>query len=323
MNNEREPGFSKQQADAERVLEQLFAHARPRTMPPAADTEEIRKALYAEWDAVTGQRVWLRRAGALAATVAAAAVVFWASVGVNPPQALPTLANVERVQGVIGIRSGDALRTGSVVVTGNGRLALRLASGGSLRLGPQARLQITGANSAELTAGMLYFDSERSRAVEAFIVTTPLGTVRDVGTQFMVRVDPQSLEVGVRDGRVALTHEAEQSEAAAGDKLVVAAASAGIRRDAIATFGGEWAWAESVAPPFDINGRVLRDFLGWFEQQTGRPVVFADPAAERLARETILNGSIDLDPLPKLAAVLALTDLDYTLEGARVVIAAR
>jgi ferric-dicitrate binding protein FerR (iron transport regulator) len=323
LNNEHEHKSSKQNADAEQVLEQLLTHAQPRPMPPAADTEEIRRVLYAEWDAVTGQRVWLRRAAALAATVAAAAVVFWASIGVNPPPTLPTLANVERVQAVIGIRSGDALQVGSVVATGSGQLALRLASGGSLRLGRDTRLELTGANTAVLTAGQLYFDSEGSRAAEAFTVTTPLGTVRDVGTQFMVRIDPQSLEVGVRAGRVALTRDAEQSEAAAGDKLSVAAASPGIRRDAIATFGEEWAWAEQVAPVFDIDGRVLRGFLGWFEPQTGRAVVFADPAAERVARETILNGSIDLEPLPKLAAVLTLTDLDYTLDGARVVIATR
>jgi hypothetical protein len=51
--------------------------------------------------------------------------------------------------------------------------------------------------------------------------------------------------------------------------------------------------------------------------------VLADPAAERVARETRLKGSIDLEPLPKLAAVLALTDLTYSLEGERVVITAR
>jgi ferric-dicitrate binding protein FerR (iron transport regulator) len=323
MNNERDRSSTSKDADSERMLERLFAHAKPRPMPPAADTEEIRRAVYAEWDAVTGRRVWLRRAGALAATAAAFALVFWAVVGVDPPQSLPMLASVERVQGVIGMRLGDELPTGAVVATGSGQLGLRLASGGSLRLGPQTRLQLTGASSAELTAGVVYFDSENGRSAQSLAITTALGTVRDVGTQFMVRVEPELLEVGVRQGRVALTRDADQSDAAAGDKLVVAAAAAGIRRDSIATFGDEWAWVERVAPPFDIDGRVLNDFLGWFERQTGRTVVFADPAAERVARATILNGSIDLEPLPKLAAVLALTDLTYSLEGERVVISAR
>lgn len=323
MSNERDRSSTSEDAETDRLLGRLFEHAKPRPLPPPEVTEEIRQALYAEWDAVTSRRVWLRRAGALAATAAAFALVFWATVGVDPPPSLPMLASVERVQGVIGMRVGDELQTGAVVASGGGQLGLRLASGGSLRLGPQTRLQLTGASSAELRAGVVYFDSEGGRSAQSFTLTTELGIVRDVGTQFMARVDSESLEVGVREGRVALTRDADQGDAGAGDKLVVAAAAAGIRRDSIATFGDEWAWAERVAPPFDIDGRVLGDFLGWFEGQTGRTVVLADPTAERVARETRLNGSIDLEPLPKLAAVLALTDLDYSLEGERVVITAR
>jgi ferric-dicitrate binding protein FerR (iron transport regulator) len=323
MTNEHDPSSAGKEADNERVLERLFARAQPRPVPPEADAEEIRRALYAEWDAVTGRRIWLRRAGALAATIAAAGLVFWASVGVNPPQSPPMLAHVERVQGVIGMNLDDELGAGAVVATGAGQVALRLASGGSLRLGAQTRLELTAASSAELAAGRVYFDSEDARSAQPFTITTALGSVRDVGTQFMVRVDRELLEVGVRDGRVALTRDADRSEAATGDRLVVVTAAAGIRRDSIATFGDEWAWVERVAPPFDIDGRVLSDFLGWFEEQTGRTVVFADPAVEQVARETVLNGSIDLEPLPKLAAVLTLTDLGYTLEGERVVIAAR
>jgi ferric-dicitrate binding protein FerR (iron transport regulator) len=237
MSNERDRSSTGKDAETERLLERLFAHAKPRPTPPPAVTEEIRQALYAEWDAVTSRRVWLRRAGALAATAAAFALVFWTTVGVNPPQSLPMLASVERVQGVIGMRLGDELSTGAVVATGSGQLALRLASGGSLRLGSQTRLQLTGASSAELTAGVVYFDSEGGRASQPFTLTTELGTVRDVGTQFMVRAESEQLEVGVREERVALTRDADQGEATAGDKLIVAAAAPGIRRDSIATFG--------------------------------------------------------------------------------------
>ncbi|HUQ51827.1 MAG TPA: hypothetical protein VM692_06365, partial [Gammaproteobacteria bacterium] len=61
----------------------------------------------------------------------------------------------------------------------------------------------------------------------------------------------------------------------------------------------------------------------WFSRQTGRSVVFGSDAAERLARETRLSGSIDLAPLQKLSAVLTLTDLTYALEDERVVIETR
>ena len=36
----------------------------------------------------------------------------------------------------------------------------------------------------------------------------------------------------------------------------------------------------------------------------------------------MLSGTVDLEPLLKLAAVIATTDLDYSLEGERIVIRA-
>jgi hypothetical protein len=78
-----------------------------------------------------------------------------------------------------------------------------------------------------------------------------------------------------------------------------------------------------MAPPFEINGRHLIEFLEWVAAQTGRTLEFADSAAERVARDTVLSGSIDLEPIPKLMAVLALTDLDYSIDGGRLLIAAQ
>lgn len=323
MSHEREQrDAAANGADADRTLERLFAHAKPRPMPPAAATEEIRGALYAEWDAITGRRRRLRRIGVLAAGLAAIAAVAWFTARVAPPP--PLVASVERVQGVVGMQSGDELAAGAAIFTGSGQLALRLASGESLRLGPQTRVQLTSAASAELVAGIIYFDSENAPSAASFAITAALGVVRDIGTQFFVRADGEQLQVGVRDGRVSLTSADGEADAGAGDRLAIAAGSASIRRDSIATFGGEWAWAERLAPPFDTDGRRVSEFFDWFERQTGRTVAFADAAAEGVARETIINGSIDeLEPQAKLATVLALTDLDYSLEDERVLIRSR
>ena len=44
---------------------------------------------------------------------------------------------------------------------------------------------------------------------------------------------------------------------------------------------------------------------------------FETAEAEQIARTTILHGSIDMEPLPMLSAVMATTDLEHTLlEGA-------
>jgi hypothetical protein len=326
MSSERE-----RDADAERALQELFSRARPRAQPPAADTEEIRRAVYAEWDAVTGRRVWRKRAGFAAAASVLLAAALWVGGGLNPSAPPPVVARVERVLGTVEgaaaarVAVGDAVAAGTTLSTGTGQVGLLLASGGSLRVGPRSRIVLTGADGAELMAGMLYFDSEGRRAGVEFTVTTELGTVRDVGTQFLMRLDDglSALDVGVRDGRVALMTSGESGTAGVGERLVATQDASAIRRETIETFGGDWSWAEELAPPFDIEGRTVSDFLVWFSAQTGRTVVFATPAAERLAEQTILRGSIDLEPRLKLSAVLATTDLTATLEEGRVVISTR
>jgi ferric-dicitrate binding protein FerR (iron transport regulator) len=326
MSDERDS-----QQPSERTLQQLFAHAQPRQVPPTIDAEEIRRAVLAEWNAVTGRRQWRRRAAFAAAASVLLAAGVWVGAGMRPSPSPVSVARVERIQGIVGDESGSTLAVGSVLAAGatlttrTGQVALRLASGGSLRIGPRSEIVLTSANSAELVGGLLYFDSERQRPGAEFSVTTTVGTVRDVGTQFIVRLDGErtGLEVGVRDGRITLTTGGATDTAESGERLVAARNAPAIRREPIPTFGGDWEWTETLAPPFDIDGRTVREFLAWFADQTGRSVVFGSAGAERLARETRLRGSIDLDPLRKLSAVMALTDLTYALEGENVVINTR
>ena len=332
MNGKDRP-HTDTESDSERSLRALFARAEPRLAPPPAHAEEIRRAVYAEWDAVTGRRALMRRVGgAVAAAAALGAVALLVMNTGTAPTPAAVVARVERVQGTaLGSRDGaafEALRVdaplaqGSIISTADGQVALRLASGGSLRLAAQTQLRLTGSTEAELVAGALYFDSENAAANGALAVVTAVGTLRDIGTQFMAELRSNRLEVGVRDGRVAIARDDVRADAVAGEKLTVERSGL-IRRDAIDVYGEGWAWAERLAPPFEIDGRYLVDFLDWVADQTGRSVAFADADVERTARQTRLTGSIDLEPLPKLAAVLALTDLDYSLEGDRILITSK
>jgi ferric-dicitrate binding protein FerR (iron transport regulator) len=316
-------------SDPEQALQNLFAHAEPRPAPPEADAEEIRRAVYAEWDAVTGRRVFNRRAaGAVAAAAVIASVALLVlDTGTGPTA---TVATVERVQGNVALEGSDVpLQVGAgvpqnaLLTTRSGQIALRLADGGSLRLASQTELTLLAAAAVDLRAGALYFDSDGSVGPSRLEVRTAFGTLRDVGTQFSARLSPGRLQFGVRDGRVALARDDESVAADAGERVTVPQGAGGVRREPIASFGDEWAWAERLAPPFEIDGRPLMEFLAWVAHETGRALVFADPAAEQLARETVLSGSIDLEPLPKLAAVLTLTDLDYSVDGERIVISAK
>jgi ferric-dicitrate binding protein FerR (iron transport regulator) len=307
-------------------LRDLFAYVRPRTAPPAADEAEIRRALFAEWDALTGRRRLIRRFGAAAA--AAVLIAGFAALLLRTSTAPAAIvASVERVRGNVEV-DGAALAIGGRVPsaarldTHSGQVALRLEGGGSLRLAPQTQLTFVAAGRATLDAGAVYFDSEDGAAAERLEVRTALGTVRDVGTQFVARLAGDRLDVGVRDGRVAIARAADSIDVRAGERVSVTNGANAPRREAVASFGADWDWAERLAPPFAIDGRPLIDFLRWVEAQTGRTLEFADPASEQAARDTVLSGSVDLEPLPKLAAVIATTDLDYSLDGERIVIRA-
>jgi hypothetical protein len=322
----REPDSS-----SEHALRELFARAAPRPAPPDADAAEIRRAVYEEWDALTGRRVLLRRlAAGVAATITIVAVLFVAIQDRGAGPTPPLVARVERLRGVVEVvdergshetlQVGAQLREGSSISTGSGYVALRMAVG-SLRLAPRTRMTLSGDTQADLIGGQVYFDSEANdNAASELAIVTAVGTLRDVGTQFIARLEANRLEVGVRDGQVAIDRGDERVAAQAGELVSVPEGRGGVRREAIEIFGDHWAWAEQLAPPFEIDGSYLIDFLSWVAGQTGRTVVFADSAAEQTARETVLNGSIDLEPLPKLAAVMTLTELGYSLNRERIII---
>jgi hypothetical protein len=310
--------------DTERTMQSLFAHVRPRDLPPAADEAEVRHALFAEWDAITGRRAFFRRAVAAAAAAAILLATFGALLLRTGSAPAAIVASVERVRGDPQI-GGVALSIGAEVPsavridTHSGQVALRLADGGSLRLASQTRVTFASAGRLTLDAGTLYFDSEKGAAdVE---VRTPLGVVRDMGTQFVARVAGERLDVAVRDGRVAIERGSGAVDVVAGERVSVTSGASTPRRERSASFGADWDWAERLAPPFDIDGRRLIDFLQWEEAQTGRTLEFADPESE-VARNAVQHGSIDFEPLPMLAAVLAMNGLGYALDGDRIVIRA-
>jgi len=307
-------------------LRDLFAHVRPRPAPPAEDEAEIRRALFLEWDALTGRRVLLKRFGAAAA--AAVVVAGFAALLLRTSTApAAVVAAVERVHGDaevdgVALTLGARIPSGARVDTRNGQVALRLEGGGSLRLAPQTELTFAAAGRATLDSGAVYFDSEAGAAAARIEIRTALGTVHDLGTQFVARLAGDRLEVGVRDGRVTIARASDSIDVDRGERVSVARADRP-RREQVATFGGDWDWAERLAPPFAIDGRTLFDFLRWVEAQTGRTLAFADAASEQAARDTVLSGSIDLEPLAKLAAVIATTDFEYTLDGKRIVVSRR
>jgi ferric-dicitrate binding protein FerR (iron transport regulator) len=152
--------------------------------------------------------------------------------------------------------------------------------------------------------------------------------VRDIGTQFEVRLAGAGIRIRVRDGQVRLTGaNGVDARADAGEELFSKpdGSDRSIHRRPIATTGSEWAWAERAAPLFSVEGKTLGAFLDWVSREGGWTVTFADGRLSATARATVLYVRPDLlkglTPAEALEVVLPTCGLRHRIDGNRVVIA--
>jgi ferric-dicitrate binding protein FerR (iron transport regulator) len=316
----------------EAALERLIVAVGPRQQPSAAATSEVRAAVEAEWRRTIDARQQRRRfaAWAMAAGFAVAAVGAWLARPLYLPEAA-TVATLTRVVGDVEASSGDGqwqrlangtgVKSGAVLRTGSdGRTAITLSSGIQLRLDTGTQLALNDVDEAALARGAVYVDSGAGTGAPAarFVLDTPAGDVRHLGTQYEARLDGSMLQVGVREGRVEVSGGHGAVIAEAGELLAVSGTGQ-VTRGALAPNASSWDWVQGITPPFSIEGRTVDEFLTWAGRETGRTVEYASPEVARQARGVTLNGTVEgLPPERALAAVLATTSLEPTLAGDRI-----
>ncbi len=206
-----------------------------------------------------------------------------------------------------------------------GRAAIRLAGGQSVRLDTSSRVRFASRSDLVLERGAVYVDSAGGANIE---VRTSLGVVRDVGTQFEVRLlddanAQPSLRVRVREGSIMLEREAGSDHALAGEELS-ARGDGRVERGRAAIFGPHWRWVLDTAPTPEIAGRPLADFLDWVSREGGWTVRYADAETARIASSTVLHGDVrNLDVAEASSMVLHGSGLDYRLEDGTFVVEPR
>jgi ferric-dicitrate binding protein FerR (iron transport regulator) len=253
-----------------------------------------------------------------AAVVAAAFLVLRPA---PPPVAPPAaIADVEHVAGRAVLAPGAVVRGGDWLQTPeDGRLALRVGGRLSLRLDTSTRLQLQSPSAVWLERGAVYVDSGDDHAKGAIRIDTREGEVREVGTQFQVRVAPASMHVSVRSGEIVLVREQGNHSAAAGVGLDVEGGA--VRSRAVAPFGAAWSWIEAATPAYALEGRRLEDLLGWVARETGLAVRFEDEGLARSAARITLRGSTEgLLPMEALDAVLPAAGLTARHDGGHLVV---
>jgi hypothetical protein len=177
-----------------------------------------------------------------------------------------------------------------------------------------------------LTRGQLYVDAgmnrDTSNASPPIEIRTRAGVVRHIGTQYITAVNPEGITVTVREGRVNVALGQSETVAEAGEQLRVSGQGR-TERLQVPVYGELWGWAESITPALELDGLSAWAFVQWAGRETGRRVVFDSDASERLARETMLRGTVDQQPLRALELILQTSDLDHTTSGGDILIRQR
>lgn len=317
---------------ADDQVRELVTGAGTRPAIPEKDLAAIRGSARESWLEMTKrerERRRFRRAGtalALAASlVMAIAIGWWLRPGVPP--AGPVVASVELVRGAAlfdgnEAMAGTEIHEGAVIETAGdpklpSRVAIRLARGHSVRVDSGSRLRLTSVSTMTLERGAVYVDTAGAVDSEGVEVATAFGRIRDIGTQFEVRVGTagtEELTVRVREGEISLDRDGGRLSAGAGEQLRLEGDS--LERERIAPSDDVWTWIAEATPAMEVDGATLATFLEWVSRETGRELSYGDDSVATSAEDIRVHGSIEgMTPEESLAVILPGSGFDYRIEN--------
>ncbi len=311
---------------ADDQLHTLFQHAGAREKPLGEVEQAARDTLHAQWHQTVARRKRRRiLAGlAVAATVVIAlGAVIRLTVGPPAPGAAIQLAVVDNLLGTAQVHEDGAnakseslgmdsrLRSRQVVETGvDSATALRWAHGQSIRLDENTRIRLDSSSGIWLDHGRIYVDTaNRASGAESLTIATPAGLVRHVGTQYMTAVSLAGTTVSVRSGKVALQLSGTDHPVARGEQLTISGDGVRSVRQ-IDPWGDSWQWVESITPAFDSDGKSIADLIEWVASETGHSVEYASFDAEKQARQTVLRGRLELEPMKALTMITQTSGME-------------
>lgn len=299
------------------AIESLLGKAEPRPAPPRQVEQEVRAAVRAEWQSVSGRRRrWhTTRNIAVAASVLLAVVAAFTSLQQTAVPAIE-VAVLDQSKGTIRLHGDESdtendtstLFAGQTLQTGKDSAAgLAWSGGGSLRVDAQTRIEFVSDKEIFLHSGRVYFDS--FDADGAFAVRTEYGLVTHIGTQYLAAATDTSLVVSVREGKVRVEGNVYDQAVNRGQRAELD----GSHRPVITNTSGvgeDWAWAEAVSPRISADGMLAFDFLQRVSRETGYNVYFANDAVEHIVRTKELRGQMDADLRTELRLRMQTLGLD-------------
>ena len=328
------------QADCDDIATLIHSAGKRPAVPPER-TMRVKTAVQAHWLREVARRRHRRFVWTTAALAAAAALVIVVSAPRLRPN--PVVPPDDRIAGTVESVVGDCwsgagrdkgsaptvrlgirqdLVMGSVVTTGDaGRIALRLASGYSVKMDRGSRVRLVGPAILALDTGAVYVDSEHSGGNAGTLrIQTPLGTIQEIGTRYEVRLEEGSVRVRVREGLVILDDGNRTHQIPPATELTLDTEATATTKE-IATADDVWSWISEISVMPDLKGLTARQFLEWAARERNWRLVFATDDLARSASEIVLGGSAGgLTLEESLEAVLPACGLSYRVEGDSLII---
>jgi hypothetical protein len=291
----------------------------------------IRAATEAEWRSTVAvqPRRWMPVA--IAASVLGVAVVAGLAVlrFVEADRGGEVLANLVQsespgVTQVRTFRSDVSIAAGEPLLSdrtyqAQGQALFALDVGGNLRIAAGSKFEVVGKDRVQLNAGEMYVDIPPGmHAPAAFVVATPAGEFRHVGTQFALAVANGGTRLRVREGVVHWVAADGRSAVQAGNEVYISRDGKASHR-AIASSDTAWDWISATTPDFEVENRPLQEFLAWVARESGRELILADEATRKQVASIRMHGSVKgLTPMQALSAVMTATSLRVELPEGKI-----
>lgn len=318
-------------------VRQLLNLAGPREEPPSDMRARVYAAAHEAWqeapcaepetsasEPITESKfrfTAFRAAAAGFAMLGIALFSSWLNVSGAPDKPLGELVFASGEYTFLGKpgQEGSQLNSGSMLETHeNGHVMITIDDTTHIRLDTKTRVTLQSSNELWLHNGRIYIDAPGTES--QINVITPVGVVSDIGTQFTVALNDQTLAVAVREGEVHIalgsTTIAMKAEAGQGEKLYIDSQK-NIERVVLSSTDEEWSWIYQAAVEFKLDQHSLYEFLIWASRESGLTLDFKSEAVRLSAQQISLHGDIQgMNPVEALKAVLATTNFQ-TLSGSQ------
>lgn len=324
------PNGDLRDTNEELLIARLMKQAGARVEPPTDRRAWVYDRVLADWEEQTQSNAGVSKSGiwwAVAATVLVGlSLLLWQTTFVEVPGI--DVATAARVDGPVeysvdgdhwlplsvgaGVTKDATIRTGK-----NARIALTSDTGASIRLDNDTRLRVGINEVLELYAGAVYVDSNEE-AASNIVVQTPFGHLKEVGTQFEVRLSPDAGTLKVRDGSVAFGVD---QLAAKGD-VVRLSDDENRRIGNVTSNAADWQWTQAIAPAFSSSNdsQTLLALVEWVARESGLTIQWSAEARVRASKASLNAPISGHTPLDVLRIYAQTTTLEYSIKGDALVI---